>query len=75
MRVDPAVVQAWLERTCAVQGVPVKVSDPRIVAKVAALLGQASGQTGSIRAASKVARPRTAGRMTARSRTEETIAR
>jgi len=72
---DPEVVRAWLERTCAAQGVPVKVSDPRIVARVVALLGQDSRQTGSIRAGSKVVRPRTAGRITARSKSAATIER
>jgi hypothetical protein len=75
LTVDPAAVRAWLERTCAEQGVAVKISDPRLVGKIVALLGQPSRQTGSIRDGSKVPRPRTAGRTTARSRTAETIAR
>jgi hypothetical protein len=72
---DPATVRAWLARTCAAQGVPVKVTDPRIIAAVASLLPQASFQTGSMRSASKAPRPRTAGRTIARSRTAETIER
>ena len=72
---DPEVVRAWLERTCGAQGVPVKVADPRIIAAVATLLPQASFQTGSTRSGSKVARPGTAGRTTARSSTAETIER
>jgi hypothetical protein len=72
---DPEVVRSWLKRTCAEQGVPVKVADPRIIAAVASLLPQASFQTGSTRSASKVARPGTAGRTIARSSTAETIAR
>jgi hypothetical protein len=35
-----ARAQAWVERTCAEQGVPVKVSDPQTIAKVAGLLAQ-----------------------------------
>jgi hypothetical protein len=37
-RVDEAVVRAWVERTRAEQGVPVKVTDPRIIERVAAVL-------------------------------------
>ena len=33
------VVQSWLERSCAAQGVPVRVTDPLTIARVAALLG------------------------------------
>jgi hypothetical protein len=72
---DRDVVLAWLERTCAAQGVPVKVADPRIIAAVASLVPQASRQTGSTRSGSKVVRPRVAGPTTARSRTAETIER
>ena len=35
-----ARARAWVERTCAEQGVPVKVSDPQTIAKVAELLAQ-----------------------------------
>lgn len=31
---------AWVERTCADQNVPVKVSDPQTIAKVAGLFAQ-----------------------------------
>jgi hypothetical protein len=72
---DPAVVRAWLERSCAAQGVPVKVADPRIIAAVVSLLPQASFQAGSTRSGSKAVRPRTAGRTTARSSTAATIER
>ncbi len=34
---DPEVV-AWIERLCAEQGVEVKITDPEVVERVAALL-------------------------------------
>jgi len=43
---------AWVERTCAEQGVPVKLSDPLLLAKVAELMAQGR-QTGSRRDSSK----------------------
>ena len=43
---------AWVERTCADQNVPVKLSDPLLLAKVAELLAQAR-QTGVSRDSSK----------------------
>jgi hypothetical protein len=30
----------WVERTCAEQGIPAKLSDPQTIAKVAGLLAQ-----------------------------------
>jgi hypothetical protein len=47
--------QAWVERTCAEQGVPVKVTDRRVVAQVAELLREPyqSRQRGSKRDQSK----------------------
>lgn len=47
---DPAVVSAWVEASCASQGLPVRVADLGILAQVAGLLGAAPG-------ASRVARP------------------
>ena len=70
----PAAVRAWVERTCAAQGLPVKVTDHAALAAVATLLGQ-TRQTGSIRSGSKRARPGVAGLTTARSRTAATTAR
>lgn len=35
---DPAVVRAWVEASCAAQGVPVKVTDLAVVRTVEALL-------------------------------------
>jgi len=48
-------VRAWVERTCAEQGVPVKVTDRRVVAQVAELLRDPaqSRQRGSSRDSSK----------------------
>ena len=74
VKVTPEMVVAWVERSCAAQGVPVKVRDPAVVAQVAALLGQVR-QTASTRSGSKLVRPRTAGRTVAESSTDETIER
>ena len=74
LRPDPEVVRAWVERTRAAQGLPEVLDDAVIVPRVAALLGQAL-QTGSMRSGSKVVRPGTAGRITARSKSAETMDR
>jgi hypothetical protein len=71
---DPAVVRAWVERTRAAQGLPETLEDPVVIAGIVALVAQAL-QTGSTRPGSKVVRPGTAERMTARSKTAETIER
>ena len=47
-----ARAQAWAERSCLDQGVPVRLSDPQTVAQVAELLAQAR-QTAERRASSK----------------------
>jgi hypothetical protein len=47
-----ARARAWVERTCAEQGIPVKVSDPATIASVAELLAQGR-QNGVRRASSK----------------------
>gem|GEM_PF-3225265 len=73
-RPDPDGVQTWVERTCAEQGVPVKVTDLAIIAATAVLVRQ-TRQTGRRRSGSKRLRPRTAGRIVTRSSTEATIAR
>jgi hypothetical protein len=73
-RLDPAVVRAWIARTRAAQGLPPKLDDPVVIARVVALLPQAR-QTGSMRSGSKVVRPGTAERMTARSKSAETMER
>lgn len=64
----------WAERTCAAQGLQVKVNDRAAIGTIVVLLGQ-SRQTGSTRSGSKRVRPRTPGRMTARSSTAATIPR
>ena len=74
LKPSPDVVQAWVERTCAAQGIPTKLYDPRVIEQVVKLVGQAR-QTGSTRSASKAPRPRIAGRTTARSSTAATIER
>jgi hypothetical protein len=36
--IDEAVVRAWVKRTRAEQGLPVKITDPRIIERVVAIL-------------------------------------
>lgn len=69
--------RAWAVRTCAAQGVAVKVGDPVTLATVAMLVssGVQTRQSGSTRDSSKVVRPGTARSMTARSRMAATTAR
>jgi hypothetical protein len=38
---------AWVERTCAEQGVPVKLSDPLALAEIAAILAEGREKRGS----------------------------
>jgi hypothetical protein len=38
---------AWIERACAEQGVPVKLSDPLALAEVAAILAEGREKRGS----------------------------
>ena len=40
---DPDVVAAWVEASCASQGLPLRVADPAILAQVAGLLGAGPG--------------------------------
>jgi hypothetical protein len=47
-----ARARAWVERTCLDQGVPVKLSDPLALARVAEILAQGR-QTGVRRDSSK----------------------
>lgn len=42
-RPDQALVRAWLEESCAAQGVPVLITDPLTVAQVALLFGGPRG--------------------------------
>jgi hypothetical protein len=46
MGVSAEDVAAWLAASCAEQGVPVLVTDPRVLADVAALLSAAPGLPG-----------------------------
>ena len=49
-----ARAKAWVERSCMDQGLPVKVTDPRVLAEVAELLGgPQERQTGRRRDSSK----------------------
>lgn len=68
------VAQAWVERTCAAQGVPVKVTDAAAIRVAVALVGQ-TRQSGSMRSGSNRVRPRSPGPTMARSSTATTIAR
>jgi hypothetical protein len=72
--IDPEVVRAWVERTRREQGLPPYPVDPVFIARIVALLPQ-KRQTGSMRSASKVVRPGTAERTTARSSSDDTIER
>lgn len=74
VKVDPAVVRAWVKRTRMAQGLPETIEDPLVIARLVALWPQAR-QTGSTRSASKLVRPGTAERITARSKTADTIER
>jgi hypothetical protein len=71
---DAEAVRAWVKRTRLAQGLPETLEDPVVIARLVALWPQAR-QTGSTRSASKLVRPGTAERMTARSRTADTIER
>lgn len=42
---DVEALQAWVKQSCAVQGVPVHVTDPAVVSRLGVLLG-ASGRPG-----------------------------
>jgi hypothetical protein len=75
MGLTPEQIRAWVEQSCAAQGIPVAVEDPRVIGRLVDLLAQSSRQTARTRAGSKVERPRTAGPTTARSSIAETTAR
>ena len=46
---------AWVERACAEQGVPVKLSDPLALAKIADILGEARDAREAARKRSRAA--------------------
>jgi hypothetical protein len=71
---DPEAVRAWVKRTRLAQGLSPHLDDPVVIARVVALLPQAR-QTGSMRSGSKAVRLGTAGRITARSKSADTIER
>jgi hypothetical protein len=59
-----ARAQAWIERCCVDQGLPVRVTDPRKLAEVAELLGLRATQgrkTARTRDSSKPLKPRRPG--------------
>jgi hypothetical protein len=41
--VPPAEVTAWVQASCAAQGIPVKVTDVTVIRRVGVLLGALSG--------------------------------
>jgi hypothetical protein len=43
---DQRVLAAWVEASCAAQGVPVRVTDPGVLARVGVLMGAAPGTDG-----------------------------
>ena len=51
MGVSPEAVAAWLRASCAEQGVPVLITDPHVLAKVAALLSPPAAGSGTTRSA------------------------
>lgn len=44
LNVDVDSVRAWLVASCAVQGVPVHVTDPAVVSRLGVLLGASGGR-------------------------------
>ena len=68
-------IVAWVVASCAAQGIPVAIEDPRVIARLVDLFAQSSRQTARTRPGSKVERPRRAGATTARSSIAETTER
>jgi hypothetical protein len=46
MMLDRQRLAAWVEASCAAQGVPVRVTDPGVIARIGVLLGAAPGTDG-----------------------------
>ena len=46
---------AWVERACAEQGIPIKVTDPLVLKQVADILGEARDAREAARKASRAA--------------------
>lgn len=55
--VDPEMLAAWVETSCAVQGAPVRVTDPGVLANVGVLMGAAGGAPDGSAAPSAEPRP------------------
>jgi hypothetical protein len=68
MGVSPEVVAAWLRASCAAQGVPVRVTDPQVLAQVAALVPPPMAGAGTTRSAGREGPGRRHPRQTARTR-------
>jgi hypothetical protein len=54
---DPALVAAWVVRSCEAQGVPVFVSDPNVLSRVRALMGAGEPAAGPRRGVRRLAAP------------------
>jgi hypothetical protein len=74
--------RSWAERTCAAQGVPLKLADPVLLGEVVTLLWAGrvepepayARQAGASRSGSKRLRPRRPGPTSMNSRTADTMA-
>jgi len=67
-KLTPEQVREWLTASCAAQGVPVRVVDPQVLAKVAALLPLPDVTTANARSASGRGAGRRQSRQTAATR-------
>jgi hypothetical protein len=67
-KLSPAQVSEWLAASCAAQGVPVRVSDPQVLAQVAVLLPPPVAGPGTARSAGGGGPGRRHTRQTARTR-------
>jgi hypothetical protein len=65
---SPAQVAEWLAASCAAQGVPVWVSDPQVLGRVAALLPPPMAGPRTARSAGRDGPGRRYSRQTARTR-------
>lgn len=44
MMIDPELVRTWVEDSCRAQGVPVKITDPSTIKRVAVLFATSDNQ-------------------------------
>lgn len=58
--IPPDELAAWVEASCAAQGVPVKVTDPTVRRRVGVLLGASEAPRGGARGAGDHEAPRAA---------------